>query len=291
MTLDWRTFPSLTSLRAFEAAARSASFSVAARDLNVTHAAVAQQVRALESDLGRELLYRDGRGLALTAQGARLAAALAEGFRTIELALAELRASDPGAPLKVTMTPAFAAQWLMPRLGAYWSAHPEVPLSLHPDKRVIDLRREAIDLAIRFGNGKWPGLDAEFLTAAQYIIVAAPELLNGRTNLTKAEMSAMPWVIESDWPEALQWLRSFGLRPDKMNISYIPTEELALSAARLGYGLHVEAEALVENDIENGTLVALGEIHDDALAYYLVTRPGPKRPEVKSFMKWLKAAV
>ena len=289
--MDWRTFPSLTSLRAFEAAARNASFSVAARELNVTHAAVAQQVRALEADLGQELLYRAGRGLALTAQGARLAAALVEGFRTIELALADLRASDPGAPLKVTMTPAFAAQWLMPRLGAFWAAHPDLPLSLHPDKRVIDLRREAMDLAIRFGNGIWPGLEAEFLTAAQYIIVAAPSLLEGRNHLTKAEMSAMPWVIESDWPEALQWLRSFGLRPDKMNISYIPTEELALSAARQGYGLHVEAEALVENDIENGTLVALGEINDDALAYYLVTRPGPKRLEVKTFMKWLKAAV
>jgi len=109
--------------------------------------------------------------------------------------------------------------------------------------------------------------------------------------LTKAEMSSMPWVIESDWPEALQWLRSFGLRPDEMNISYIPTEELALSAARQGYGLHVEAEALVQNDIENGTLAALGEIHDDSLAYYLVTRPGPKRAELSVFMKWLKAAV
>lgn len=291
MTIDWRSFPSLTALRAFEAAARTSSFSVAARELNVTHAAVAQQVRALEGHLGRELLYRDGRGLALTAEGTRLSAAVADGFRTMELALAELRAADPGAPLKVTMTPAFAAQWLMPRLGAFWSAHPEVPLSLHPDKRVIDLRREAMDLAIRFGNGIWPGLDAVFLTAAQYIIVAAPSLLSGRTNLTKAEMSSMPWVIESDWPEALQWLRSFGLRPDEMNISYIPTEELALSAARQGYGLHVEAEALVQNDIENGTLAALGEIHDDSLAYYLVTRPGPKRAELSVFMKWLKAAV
>ena len=91
MAIDWRSFPSLTSLRAFEAAARSCSFSVAARALNVTHAAVAQQVRALESELGRELLYREGRGLALTAEGARLLAALSEGFRTIEQAL---KASD-----------------------------------------------------------------------------------------------------------------------------------------------------------------------------------------------------
>ena len=107
----------------------------------------------------------------------------------------------------------------MPRLGAFWSAHPEVPITRQPEKRLVDLRREAIDLRIRFGNGNWPGLDVEFLAAARYVIVGAPSLLAGRTNLNKAEISAMPWVIEQDWPEALTWLRSFGLPPDAMNIA------------------------------------------------------------------------
>ena len=291
MALDWRSFPSLTSLRAFEAAARLQSFSLAARALNVTHAAVDQQVRGLEEHLGRELIYREGRGLALTAEGARLAQALAEGFRTIETALNETRGAGPGAPLRVTLTPAFAAQWLMPRLGAFWKSHPEVEISLNPEKRVVDLRREGIDIGLRFGNGKWPGLDVEFLTAAHYVIVAAPSLLNGRQNLSPAELSAMPWVIEQDWPEALTWLKGFGLKPDAMNIAYIPTEELALSAARQGYGLHVEAEALLEQDVESGRLVIVGRVEDDSLAYYMVTRPGPKRLELKIFMKWLKAAL
>jgi len=291
MPVEWRSFPSLTSLRAFEAAARLQGFSLAARELNVTHAAIAQQVRGLEEFLGKELVFREGRGLALTSDGARLAQGLAEGFRTIGTALEEIKATQPGAPVRVTLTPAFAAQWLMPRLKSFWSAHPDVPISLHPEKRVIDLRRENIDLGIRFGNGIWPGLDVEFLTAAQYVIVAAPSLLLGNDQLTTAELSAMPWVIEQDWPEALTWLRSFGLKPDAMNISYIPTEELALSAARQDYGLHVEAAALVEQDVENGTLRVVGTIKDDSLAYYLVSRPGPKRPELKTFMKWLKAAV
>ena len=291
MAIDWKTFPSLTALRAFEAASRLQSFSAAARALNVTHAAVAQQVRGLEDHLGQALIYREGRGLALTAEGAKLSTALAEGFRIIDAGIADLRATDKGAPLRVTMTPAFAAQWLMPRLGAFWAAHPDVPLSIHPDKRLVDLRREPMDLAIRFGNGIWPGLEADFLTAAHYVIVGAPSLLEGRTNLTRAEMSAMDWVIEPDWPEALAWLKSFGLQPDAMNISYIPTEELSLQAARQGYGLHVEAAALVEQDVESGALVIVGSIRDDSLAYYMVTRPGPKRAEVKTFMKWLKAAV
>ena len=291
MALNWNSLPSLTSLRAFEAAARLQSFSLAARELNVTHAAVAQQVRGLEAHLGCELVFRQGRGLALTAEGARLALALAEGFRGIAAAVAEIATTAPGAPVRVTLTPAFAAQWLMPRLKSFWSAHPEVPISLHPEKRVVDLRREGIDLGIRFGTGKWPGLEAEFLTAARYVIVGAPSLLGERENLTNAELSAMPWVIEQDWPEALTWLRSFGLRPDAMNISYIPTEELALSAARQGYGLHVEAAALMEHDVETGALRIVGRVMDDSLAYYLVTRPGPKRAELKTFIKWLKAAV
>ncbi len=291
MSIDWRSFPSLTSLRAYEAAARLQSFSLAARELNVTHAAIAQQVRGLEDHLGRELIFRSGRGLALTAEGARLSQALAEGFRGIALALEDVKGAGPGAPLRVTLTPAFAAQWLMPRLGAFWKSHPEVEISLNPEKRIVDLRREGIDIGLRFGNGKWPGLEAEFLTAARYVIVAAPVLLQGRSHLSTAELSAMPWVVEEDWPEALTWLKGFGLKPDAMAISYMPNEELALSAARQGYGLHVEAEALVEHDVETGALVIVGRVHDDSLAYYMVTRPGPKRAELKTFIKWLKAAV
>lgn len=288
---DWLRFPSLTALRAFEATARLQGFSAAARALNVTHAAVVQQVRALERDLGHELVYRDGRGLALTAEGQKLAQALGEGFRTIEAALEELRTGNRGTPLRISLTPAFASQWLVPRLGAFWSAHPDIALTLHPEQRIVDLRREGIDLAIRFGAGHWPGVEAELLTPAHYVIVAAPALLDGRKALSRKEMSSMPWVIEQDWPEAQAWLRGYGLSPDEMEITVMPNEELALSAARQGYGLHVEAAALVEQDLIAGHLIALGELAEDSLAYYLVTRPGPKRPELRQFMRWLKAGL
>ena len=289
--MDWRNLPSLTSLRAFESAARLSSFTLAGRELNVTHAAVAQQVRGLEAALGLELIFRQGRGLVLTSAGAKLSQAVADGFRGIAQVLAEISAAAPGAPVRVTLTPAFAAQWLMPRLGSFWKAHPDIEVSLNPDRRLVDLRREGIDIALRFGNGKWPELEAEFLTAADYVIVAAPDLLGGRHDLTPAELSAMPWVIEQDWPEALTWLKSFGLKPDAMNIAYMPNAELALSAARQGYGLHVEAAALVQADVELGALKIVGRLRDDSLAYYMVTKPGPKRAELKVFMIWLKGAV
>lgn len=291
MAIDWRGFHSLTQLRAFEAAARLQGFSQAARELNVTHAAVAQQVRALEAGLNCELIYREGRGLKLTASGDKLAQALADGFGLIERAVAELVNDTGKSPLHLTMTPAFATQWLMPRLGDFWTKYPEIPLLLHPEQRVVDLRRDGIDLGIRFGSGKWPGVEAEFLASARYAIVAAPELLEGRTELSNREMSAMPWVIEQDWPEALAWLKKRGLKPDAMQITLMPNEELALAAARQGLGLHVEAIALVEQDVEEGNLVILSQITDDTLAYYIVTKPGPKRPELKTFVRWLKSAV
>ena len=107
--------------------------------------------------------------------------------------------------------------------------------------------------------------------AAHYVIVAAPSLLNGSENLTPTELAALPWVIEQDCPEALPWLKGFGLKPDALNIDYKPSEELALSSARQGYGLHVEADALLEQD--SGALVVVGRVEDDSLAYYMVIHP------------------
>ncbi|HEX9857930.1 MAG TPA: LysR family transcriptional regulator [Paracoccaceae bacterium] len=287
---DWLHFPPLTALRAFEATARLQSFSAAARALNVTHAAVAQQVRGLEDRLGVELVYRDGRALALTPEGARLAAALNEGFRTIEGGLSDVQATKPGAPLRVTMTPGFAALWLMPRLGEFWAEHPDITLSLHPDRKITDLRRDGFDLAIRFGRGNWPGIEAEHLICSKNLIVASPALLRGRTP-THAEMTAMPWVMIKDWPEDVAALKALGFDPSALSITYFPTGELALSAARQGYGLHIESAPLVEQDIRTGQMIALDALTDEGLAYYLVTRPGPRRPELKTFIRWLKSKV
>ncbi|MCU0906407.1 MAG: LysR family transcriptional regulator [Rhodobacteraceae bacterium] len=284
--------PSMTALRAFEAAARHRSLSAAGRELNVTHAAVAQQVRALEADLGLPLAFRDGRGLALTEEGERLADGLGRGFATITAAVQDLRDTDRARPLRVTITPSFAAQWLMPRLGRFWAEHPDIALSLHPEQRVVDLTTEHMDLAIRFGAGKWPGTDSELLTPAFYTIVGAPSLIGDRETLTPAEMAALPWVLEESWPEQHVWLRSLGIDTAKLDVTEVPTEELALSAARQGYGLHVEVSALLDDDIASGRLkIVYRSRFEDGTSYWLVTRPGPKKPALKTLMRWLKSAV
>lgn len=281
--------PPLTALRAFAATAREGGFSAAARKLNVTHAAVQQQVRALESELGVALVWRDGRHLHLTPEGERFATALADGFSMIQSAAEGLRAHGTEKPLAVTLPPAFASEWLMPRLARFWKRHPEIALSLLPEPRTVDLREIGANLGIRFGVGKWPGVVSEFLTAAPQVVVAAPELLGGRKRLSLREMSVLPWVREGDWPEQMQLLESIGLIPAALRFVDFPNEELALSAAREGIGLHLETEALIEEDLKLGWLVKIHELSDESLGYYVVRPPGPVSAAAKTFIDWLKA--
>jgi LysR family glycine cleavage system transcriptional activator len=288
---DWRNFPSLSALRAFEAAARLGGFSAAARALNVTHAAVAQQVRALESDLGTALIHREGRGMMLTPAGARLGRELTDSFGSIQGTVAALRQRGEDDPVTVTLTPSFAVKWMMPRLWKFWEEYPDIGVSLRPDSRVLDLRREGLDLGIRFGSGSWPGLTAEYLTSARHVVVGAPSLLGERTGLSRQEMAGLPWVGEENWPEGLNWLRSKGLDPGQLDITWFPNEDLAASAAREGYGLFIEQSALAEEDEAEGRLRVVFDPKDDLPAYFVVTPPGPLRASTRTFVRWLKSAV
>ena len=179
--MDWKDLPSLASLRAFEALARQGSLSAAARELNVTHAAVSQHLRHLETEFGEVLARRDGQGMQLTEAGHELAAALGEGFARIAEGVLTLRNRRETRPVVVALTPSFAEVWLMPRIGAFWAAHPEVELRLVPSTGLSDMRREGIDIAIRFGRGDWPGIEAEPLALSRFVVVAAPGFTRART--------------------------------------------------------------------------------------------------------------
>lgn len=290
MAIDWLHLPPLSALRAFAAVAETGSFSAAARQLNVTHAAVAQQVRALEEHLGVSLAVRDGRALALTAEGGQLAAALVEGFGAVQRGVAALRDQGADRPVKVTLTPSFAVQWLMPRLRDFWERHPDIGLSLHPENRVVDLRRDGMDLGIRYGRGKWPGVQAGFLASARLVVAGAPDLMAGQNTLSPAEMAGMEWIAARDWPEQDDYLRSIGLDPGELSKTEFPNEELSIAAARQGLGLVVESLALIEDDLRTGRLVLVHDSRNHLPAYFVVTLPGPQRPQVRAFLKWLQSA-
>ena len=287
--IDWRRLPSLTALRAFAATAEWRSFSQAARVLNVTHAAVAQQVRALEDQLGRPLVQREGRGVSLTSDGEQLAQALDEGFAAMVRGIEALKAGEADRPVRVTLTTSFAAQWLMPRLRDFWSRHPDIGLSLHPEARVVDLHRERMDLGIRYGNGDWPGVEAAYLASARLVIAGAPSLLAGRARLTPDEMAGQDWILSPAWPEQDAYLRRLGLDPAALSRTDISSEELALAAARQGLGLVVESAALIESDVAEGRLCIVHESPERLPAYFIVTLPGPQRAAARAFLKWLRA--
>lgn len=284
--------PSLTALRAFEAASRTGGFSAAARELNVTHAAISQQVRALEAHLGLTLIYREGRGLALTDEGAQLAQTLKDSFGAIADTLTDMTEAEDARPLRVSITPSFAAQWLMPRLGSFWAKYPEIALSLIPDQRVVDLKAERIDLAIRFGKGEWTGVETEALVPAYYTVVGAPSLVGERKALTPEEMSDLPWILEEKWPEQYAWLKSIGVDlGDPARHKYL-NDQLAPAAARQGYGLCVRMSGLLDDDINSGRLrVVYESCKNDGVGYWLVTKPGLKKPALKTLIRWLKSVV
>ena len=288
MTTDWRNIPSLTALRAFAATAELRSFSQAARVLNVTHAAVAQQVRGLEEQLGRPLVQREGRGVSLTADGEQLAEAVGEGFGAFQRGLEALRAGEADRPVRVTLTASFAAQWLMPRLKDFWHQHPDIGLSLHPDSKVVDLHRERMDLAIRYGSGVWPGVEATYLTSARLVIAGAPSLI-GDHNPTVQEMAEMDWILALNWAEQDAYLRQLGLEPSTLSSTEVSGEELAVAAARQGLGLVVESVALIESDVAEGRLRIVHESREKLPAYFIVVLPGPKRAAARAFLKWLKS--
>ncbi len=285
--MDWRDVPSLAALRAFEAAARNASLSAAARELNVTHAAVAQHVRTVEAHLGVSLLVREGRQMALTDQGRALAMSLADGFGQIIAGVRAVTKDDEARPLVISVTPSFAENWLMPRLAQFWTAHPEISLSITPDTRLVDLQRDRFDMAIRYGDGNWPGLEVQHLTPAGLAVVATPALLEGCEKPTLDDVAKLPWLFEVIDGEYRKWTTEQGLDLSQCQINEVATLGMLLSAVRAGAGVSAVPSALVRDDIASGRLLAIAEADESGLDYYLVHRRGVVPDRLKTFKKWL----
>jgi LysR family glycine cleavage system transcriptional activator len=285
--MDWRDIPSLAALRGFEAAARLRSLTLAARELNVTHAAIAQHVRTLEDHFGRVLLERDGRGMAPSADGALLAAGLGDGFGQIAVTVEELMPDEDRA-LRIAMTPSFAENWLMPVIGHFWSAHPEIQVELLPASRVMDMRKDAIDLAIRYGAGKWPGTDPKPLASANLLAVAAPGTVEAETHSRLADLADQHWLLEPSRPEAHVWAKGQGLDLSTVRMTPFDTNALLLQAVRGGAGVTLMPEALVARDITEGRLVPLFRETSSEFAYHLVRRSGRSPKTLETFVAWLR---
>lgn len=283
----WRDLPPLSSLKAFAAFCDAGSVVEAGAQLNVSHAAISQQLRALETHLSVSLLDRAGRSLKLTQEGEILAKALAEGFGAIAQGVAQITGADAARALHVTCTPSFAANWLMPRLASFRQHHPQIDIMINPTPQLADPAPGQIDVALRYGKGPWAGLESSLLFKSSMAIVGSPDLIGDSQADTPNDLAKFPWLQELGTSESTTWLETHGVCcPDVPGTMHLPGN-LMLDAARSGQGIAVTARVSIEEDLRAGRLKLLYEDSLDS-GYHIVTTPGIMRPPVKAFVTWLK---
>lgn len=285
--MNWSTLPPLASLRAFAAYAQGRSVNAAGDLLNVSHAAISQQMRALETHLGVALLDRSGRKLALTPEGETLARVLIDAFGDIAQTIEALTGADASRPLQISVTPTLAASWLMPRLSVFREAHPDINLMIDPSAKVQTLEPGGIDLALRYGDGSWPGLLSEPLIRSPIVVVAAPDLVGHREITSPSDLRDYHWLQELGTNEATDWFAKNGVDRDAGRGFTAMPGNLMLEAARAGQGIAIVAGVFVEPDIRAGRLRKLFEDNKEK-GYHIVTRPGVPRPPLKAFLNWLR---
>lgn len=283
--------PSLNALRAFEAAARYLSFTRAAHELHVTQAAVSQQVRALEEDIGAPLFRRARRALVLTDAGRELAGDAAEAFARLADAAARARARGRTRPLAVSMTPSFGAKWLVPRLGRFLSAHPEIDLKIHTSQLLVDLRRGEADIVVRQGRGVYPGLSVELLAREDIFPVCSPKLIGRKPLETPNDLRAHV-LLQDEGVEWGPWLAAAGVTgidPDR-GPRFLDSH-LTLEACADGQGVALGRTMIAADDLASGRLVRPFPLSVTIpLAYWLVYAPDQaERPALQAFRQWILA--
>ncbi|MBM3646235.1 MAG: transcriptional regulator GcvA [Alphaproteobacteria bacterium] len=287
-----RTLPPLNGLRAFEAAARHMSFTDAAEELSVTQAAISHQVRGLEQRLGLKLFVRRNRSLLLSEAGQAYLPAVRSAFDQLNEATEKLLQKDRGGHLTVTTTSSFAVKWLVPRLGGFQRAHPEIDVRVSTTTGLVDFSREDVDIGIRYGRGQWPSLTAERLVSEDIMPVCAPSLIKGPSALKRpADLRRFTLLHIGSFPDDWQvWLTAAGIK--NIDASRGVSFDFALAAyqaAMDGMGVALGRQPLVDPDLKAGRLVVPFDFKmSTELAYYLVYPPeGIRRRKIKAFRDWI----
>jgi LysR family glycine cleavage system transcriptional activator len=285
-----RRLPSLNALRAFEAAARHESFTNAAVELFVTHAAVSRHIRELEEWLGTDLFNRTGRGVELTDAGRRYGARLTPLFDNMAEATIEAAAQGKVRTLNVSVEPSIASRWLVPRLGRFNELHPDIELNIDPENRLVDFRSDKADLGIRYGLGRWPDVEIQKLISDVEIFpVCSPRLLKGPLN--PGDLADYNLLHESRKQYWTDWLHAAGIKGVEDWRGTVFQGHLAIEAAEAGQGFALGDMILCTDAMAAGRLVrpfAL-DIKDHG-GYFIVRAKGSKESApARAFREWLQA--
>jgi LysR family transcriptional regulator, glycine cleavage system transcriptional activator len=285
-----RRLPPLNGLRAFEAAARSESFTRAAEELNVTQGAVSHQVKALEDILGLKLFHRERQRLILTDAGRDYLAVIRDALDQIAVGTERLLQRQESGVLTVSTSPDFAAKWLVNRLSRFAEKHSDLDLRVSATTHYVDFARDDVDLAIRHGDGNWPGLDVQRLYSERLLPVCSPKLVAGRNRIVKAtDLLKFPLLRLED---AKNWTRLFEAAGVKANVGNGPVlnrASMLIDAAIDGQGIALARTALAAWDLVNGRLVQPIDVSLRMVNTYWIVCPNAvsKVPKIATFRNWV----
>ena len=289
--------PSLTALRAFEAAARHLSFAKAADELHVTPAALSYQIKSLETELGAPLFRRLNRAVELTEAGTRLSSCATKGFRELTSGWRAAQRQLDDSTLTVTAGPALTAKWLAPRLYEFVHEHPEIELRFSASLQNMDLMRDDVDVAIRFGYGQDEGLYSVPVREEWLTPVMAPAL--AETYTTPASLQDAPLIFDDsidflsppcNWNA---WFRAVGVPHVTTGGAHFSNADHAINAAIAGVGVVLGRRSMFMQDLKDGRLVAPFKcaIQTKARFRFLCLQGAEIRPQIAAFRDWFFAEI
>lgn len=248
-----RSIP-LETLRFFDAASRHLNFTRAAEELFVTHGAVSQRMKALEEYVGVSLFERDGRAMRLTKPGQDLQVRISAALNDIGRAIEFVRGGDHRT-LTVSVLPAFATRWLIPRLSRFNALHPDVDINIRASQSLIDFDRDGVDLAVRFGAGSWAGLHSEKLLEEELFPVHAPSLKAAARLTEPRQILDLPLLHDERQPWSI-WFNSIGIEPPRSLPGPVYSDaNLLMEAAVAGHGIALARTSFATPDLDSGRLV------------------------------------
>ncbi len=288
-----RRLPPLNALKVFEAAARHESFTRAAEELCVTQGAVSHQVKALEAELGIKLFNRERQRLIITEAGRDYLVVLRDALDRIAVGTERLIQRQSSGVLTVSTSPDFAAKWLVNRLGRFAETHSDIDLRISATMHHVDFAREDVDLAVRHGDGNWPGLDVVRLCSEDLFAVCSPKLLSGRNRMRKpSDVLKFPLLHLDDRKDWSNWLEAAGVV--NAEISHGPVlnrASMVIDAAVDGQGVALARTTLAAWDLINGRLVRPFAAALRLSKTYWVVCPKATSllPKITTFRDWLLA--
>jgi LysR family glycine cleavage system transcriptional activator len=286
-----RQLPSLNALRAFEAAARHLSFTRAADELAVTQGAVSHQVKALEQQLGLPLFHRRNQRLTLTSAGEAYLPTVREAFDRLAAGTEHLLATEQSKRLTISVSPNFAAKWLVPRIGHFVEQHPDIDLRINAALHHVDFASEDVDMAVRHGEGHWPELDVARLCREELFPACSPALLQGahplRVPADLRHHTLLHLDHRQDWQK---WLDAAAVEGGDLSRGVVFNQaSMALRAAVDGQGVALARTALAALLLLEGRLVRPFPLAlPVSYAYYIVCpKATAARPKITLMRDWL----